>query len=76
MPNYAIKPTPEQALGTNRTQPPARLIAALAIRSEIGGIAADCRRWNRCVELNAAAFAPALAGKIAVALRATAEKRD
>ena len=29
-PNYAIKPTPEQALGTNRTMLPARLIAALA----------------------------------------------
>ena len=29
--NYAIKPTPEQALGTNRTQPPARLIAALGL---------------------------------------------
>lgn len=30
MSNYAIKPTPEQALRTNRTQSPARLIAALA----------------------------------------------
>ena len=29
--NYAIKPTPEQALRTNRTLPPARLIAALEI---------------------------------------------
>ena len=28
-PNYAIKPTPEQALGSNRALPPARLIAAL-----------------------------------------------
>ena len=27
--NYAIKPTPEQALRTNRAMPPARLIAAL-----------------------------------------------
>ena len=27
--NYAIKPTPEQALRTNRTKLPARLIAAL-----------------------------------------------
>ena len=33
MPNYAIKPTPEQALGTDRTQRPARLIAALDVRS-------------------------------------------
>ncbi len=32
--NYAIKPTPEQALGTNRTMPPARLIAALAVMVE------------------------------------------
>ena len=29
--NYAIKPTPEQALRTNRAMPPARLIAALEI---------------------------------------------
>jgi hypothetical protein len=29
MANYAIKPTPEQALRTNWTKPPARLIAAL-----------------------------------------------
>ena len=29
--NYAIKPTPEQALGTFRTQRPARLIAALGL---------------------------------------------
>ena len=35
--NYAIKPTPEQALGSNRTQPPARLIAALDLFREIGG---------------------------------------
>ena len=34
-PNYAIKPTPEQALRTNRTMPPARLIAALALMPEI-----------------------------------------
>ena len=27
--NYAIKPTPEQALGTDRAARPARLIAAL-----------------------------------------------
>ena len=27
--NYAIKPTPELALRSNRTLPPARLIAAL-----------------------------------------------
>jgi hypothetical protein len=32
-PNYAIKPTPEQALRTNRTMPPARLIAALGFVS-------------------------------------------
>ena len=31
--NYAIKPTPEQALRTNRTMPPARLIAALGLGS-------------------------------------------
>jgi hypothetical protein len=30
-PNYAIKPTPELALRSNRTLLPARLIAALAI---------------------------------------------
>jgi hypothetical protein len=35
-PNYAIKPTPEQALGTNRTMSPARLIAALDVRSSGG----------------------------------------
>ena len=29
--NYAIKPTPEQALRTNRTLLPARLIAALDV---------------------------------------------
>ena len=28
--NYAINPTPELALRSNRTMPPARLIAALA----------------------------------------------
>jgi hypothetical protein len=33
--NYAIKPTPEQALGTNRTMPPARLIAALAFIASV-----------------------------------------
>ncbi len=35
-PNYAIKPTPEQALRTIRTQSPARLIAALDVRSSGG----------------------------------------
>ena len=30
-PNYAIKPTPEQALRSNRALPPARLIAALGV---------------------------------------------
>ena len=34
--NYAIKPTPEQAVRTNRTMPPARLIAALDVRSSGG----------------------------------------
>ena len=34
--NYAIKPTPEQALRTNWTMPPARLIAALDVRSSGG----------------------------------------
>ncbi len=30
-PNYAIKPTPEQALRPNPALPPARLIAALGV---------------------------------------------
>ena len=37
-PNCAIKPTPEQALRTNRAMPPARLIAALGIK---GGCRAE-----------------------------------
>ena len=44
--NYAIKPTPERALRTNRTMPPARLIAALGVlwgpsRSEVENWARD-----------------------------------
>ena len=37
--NYVFKPTPEQALGTDRTQRPARLIAALGIK---GGCRTSC----------------------------------
>jgi hypothetical protein len=36
--NYAIKPTPELALRSNRNLPPARLIAALGV---IGGLASS-----------------------------------
>ena len=43
-PNYAIKPTPEQALRTNRTMPPARLIAALAFVPDLGRVLL-CSGW-------------------------------
>jgi hypothetical protein len=33
-PNYAINPTPEQALGSNRAVLPARVIAALDVFRE------------------------------------------
>jgi len=36
MPNYAINPTPEQALRSNRAVLPARVIAALDVRSSGG----------------------------------------
>ena len=52
--NYAIKPTPEQALGTNRTQPPARLIAALDLiggsmetQADIEQIEGYIRNWEK-----------------------------
>jgi hypothetical protein len=41
MANYAIKPTPEQALRSDRTLPPARLIAALAF---ITKVPANCEK--------------------------------
>ena len=47
-PNYAIKPTPEQALGTNRTMPPARLIAALAVSA---GLLAACGQHYGVLQL-------------------------
>lgn len=34
--NYAIKPTREQALSTDRTMPRARFIAALGVFGEFG----------------------------------------
>ena len=43
-PNYAIKPTPEQALRTNRTMPPARLIAALDVSG--GSVNYDRPEWH------------------------------
>jgi hypothetical protein len=35
--NYAINPTPEQALRTNRAVLPARVIAALGVRNALAG---------------------------------------
>ena len=44
--NYAIKPTPEQALRTNRTLPPARLIAALGVMNRTLGAFFEVGDWS------------------------------
>ncbi len=45
-PNYAIKPTPEQALRSSRAILPARLIAALELMTESVGSTSKVR--GRC----------------------------
>ena len=49
-PNYAINPTPEQALRSNRAILPARVIAALAITVKVlpDGRVVECSIGGSC----------------------------